>query len=696
MVRGQRDSARQKRLYQCRSDGCTKEFQRRDYRDRHEQTHSLEKPYRCETCGKGYHRLDVLVRHTKLHDLVRSEGVRPIDDRVIEIQEDQGLSGSQATSLGIDGSSLHTTSPGPSTAQGELLPLQTEDQRLQRNTHEADEEFRLLLSTVSPVLTDAGYFSREPYATIRPVAGPTLSPVQSLISSEFLVFMKGISLLLGTTVQSTFHQYFLSREFLNTCLELYFIHCDSSMPIIHRPTWEQSPPSLDSHWLLLALILIGSASSMREEAYTLASLHVYPAIQSAWKTTLRDTIPSPSVRLMQAAVWLDFFGVYYGSAKDHYCALVDHSSTIESLSLAGYWHVRLAASCDLTWVEWAAHEEKKRLATFALVLDGQYCVAFGRDFRVSFRRMANCLPCNQAIWRCASDAEWQQYLTTHKLEEVVPTTAFEHLLRHPTMHHSVSGVFAASMLLVGTLASVPISSVQLQGYQDNPDIRRLKEMRGAILWSWHQAYRTSFGSADDGGLDCELFYHGGFIHHSNINTLVLRMAAGEPRVGSIQVQSWQKDHAQAELNRLYGLPAGSFSAWNAVQMLKLVLDSSREDTCIEPFPAWMLYIAVLTLYHFGAILHGRPKFTALDRLCVQQIGPNTFDIEPRLARKSTLQYLAHFEPYQNTPGDYALAARTNEVVGLLGYTIHLLQNVRWRLLEQSRTTLINLLISCER
>lgn len=222
----------------------------------------------------------------------------------------------------------------------------------------------------------------------------------------------------------------------------------------------------------------------------------------------------------------------------------------------------------MTWMEWAQYEERKRLTTFALILDGQLAMAFGGNFHLRYTQLAIRLPCSDTIWRCNSEEQWLKTLPTHPPQEEAPATALLHCLENTTMHPSISHIFSALALLAGAFAVVPTAAFQLPNKHENPINKRLRETRAVVVWSWYEAYKMSFVPGEQ---ECEIFYHGGMIHHSNITSQLLRLAAGEPRIGGAQVKLWQKDHATEKLREIFRISGGRFAAWHAVQMYQVRL-----------------------------------------------------------------------------------------------------------------------------
>ncbi|GAA6014998.1 hypothetical protein JCM11491_002388 [Sporobolomyces phaffii] len=53
---------------------CPMTFKKLEHAQRHERTHTLDRPYCCDTCGKTFARQDTLHRHTRLHSRTSDEG----------------------------------------------------------------------------------------------------------------------------------------------------------------------------------------------------------------------------------------------------------------------------------------------------------------------------------------------------------------------------------------------------------------------------------------------------------------------------------------------------------------------------------------------------------------------------------------------------------------------------------------------
>ncbi|GAA5825831.1 hypothetical protein JCM3770_005237 [Rhodotorula araucariae] len=53
---------------------CDMTFRKLEHAQRHERTHTLDRPYACDTCGKTFARQDTLHRHTRLHSRKEEDG----------------------------------------------------------------------------------------------------------------------------------------------------------------------------------------------------------------------------------------------------------------------------------------------------------------------------------------------------------------------------------------------------------------------------------------------------------------------------------------------------------------------------------------------------------------------------------------------------------------------------------------------
>ncbi|ORY30777.1 fungal-specific transcription factor domain-domain-containing protein [Naematelia encephala] len=661
----------QKTVFACRTHWCGKEFPRRDYRDRHEAIHLGEKPYSCTECQRRYYRHDVLLRHQKqAHKTAETHGQKR---RHLNETVETRVNASSGPSY----SRTFEDSTSPQTSVAAEVPAHP--------TCVADEggdDVSSLYKLSVPNPEEDAFYTTEREIRIYPQAGSHASAFfEEIITEEFAQFM---ATLVTNLEPSHFAKQFRSADYLATYLELYFTNFDPTLPILHRPSLTRYQDS-DNHWILLAVILLGSTYSTQREAYQFASSTLYPLARSSFVPVLSSADDDIPLRLLQAAVLLDYFGAFWTAKAEHHRALVNHAMCIESIQLAGLWQPGLHSSTRLTWTDWLVYEERKRLASFVLVVDAQICVAFGEVVRIPFRQMRVCLPCKDEIWKAGTEEEWMRSAGPLIAEER-SSTAYEHILSSDTMSQDTPSVFLASVLLAGAVASQPSAQLRLPEKRDPTTYRRM-ELSGVLLWSWHHAFLSSFSSSTIDRGNCEIQYHLSLIHNPNTHTQLLRMASGEPRVGNFVVKPWQMGHALEVLARAAPSPSGAFSAWHAVQIFNVIVHSVADERSHDPFTGWAVYIATLTIWHFGIAGSGKPVFGPLDLLCVRQTGPGPADIviEPRLARKAALQYLEHYKPHQQTPGHYHMVESRNKLIGLLAYVIYFLQGLRWPIRRLSFT-----------
>ncbi|SCV71901.1 BQ2448_4595 [Microbotryum intermedium] len=65
-------TAREPKMTYCAY--CPMSFKKLEHAQRHERTHTLDRPYACSTCGKTFARQDTLNRHARLHDRKAEDG----------------------------------------------------------------------------------------------------------------------------------------------------------------------------------------------------------------------------------------------------------------------------------------------------------------------------------------------------------------------------------------------------------------------------------------------------------------------------------------------------------------------------------------------------------------------------------------------------------------------------------------------
>jgi len=199
---------------------------------------------------------------------------------------------------------------------------------------------------------------------------------------------------------------------------------------------------------------------------------------------------------------------------------------------------------------------------YALMLGCQFTATFGNDHHVPYIRLHICLPCKSAVWKCSTEEEWFNVMTSiGGLHEKTAAESFSHLIRRDTMHPDIVEVFSATFLLSAIMSSIPVRYLPTTEVVVDRDSKEQREKRAVFTWSWHQAFLASFGENVGDRGDAEILYHLCMIHYANINSWVPRMAAGESRVGQFHVTPWHKTFAEECLAEASQRSVGAFACF---------------------------------------------------------------------------------------------------------------------------------------
>ena len=362
---------------------------------------------------------------------------------------------------------------------------------------------------------------------------------------------------------------FYSAAYCRTCFELFFVLFDPTRPIIHRPTFHIAPDD-DLRWLTLVMVLVGSFYNTTESGHQSINGLVLAQVRDAFDTTLRASSFNTGLCLFQAGTVLNYLESYWGDTLSRQKAMLSHASLCEHLRLNGYWQTRLESSSLMTWNQWAFHEQRKRLMCFVLILDTMFCTTFGGDIHVPFVKTVNSLPCDDQLWMATTEAQWWEMMVTRGGDVQEPMiTAFDHITCGARMPSIITNTFSAAVLLVGATSAAPVKFLRIPSVIEDRSDKEVREKKSVIVWGWQHAFKTKFGTGTDNGGDYEILYHLAQIHHVNANSLMMRIAAGETRVGSISVKPWQRRLAYSTAASLAGTAAGSFATWHSMQIFQV-------------------------------------------------------------------------------------------------------------------------------
>lgn len=188
-------------------------------------------------------------------------------------------------------------------------------------------------------------------------------------------------------------------------LEGYFRGFQNHLPFIHPPTF--IPGSVRSE-LLLAMTAVGA---MYRFEYS-AGHYLYGAEQP----------PFSSIQTVQALIILMVMSSW-GQKSLIQDSMAMSSQLAFMVREIGVHEPDNATRPNLRWLEWVAHEQRRRTLLVAYIVFNLHSIAFNIPPMILTRKVALNLPSCEAVWNAASSASWERHRVRTALHKRGFTTA---------------------------------------------------------------------------------------------------------------------------------------------------------------------------------------------------------------------------------------------------------------------------------
>ncbi|KAK7202491.1 fungal-specific transcription factor domain-containing protein [Myxozyma melibiosi] len=296
------------RRYKC--SFCARAFSRSEHKNRHERSHTKERPFKCDRCRSTFVRRDLLLRHVRtVHALKPSENgadhshhdAEPDADPEPEQEQDQAIepSNDSVVSAGSNNDAVYLEQH----QQQHQQPLQQQQidsyktngtslhDTLNSNMHEDTPEISAaMLMTRLAHPPQWGEQPREqlpppPPAAVAPAPAPPVEGDLHLLLRETLLSLDPSGAVLADTLLPTHND-------LAGHISTYFCIHHPFHPFIHLPTFV---PHNTPRPLLLAIVSLGALPSAKEIA---SRLHV------ASKMMVNSRIDTDGFSSRSAPLWV--------------------------------------------------------------------------------------------------------------------------------------------------------------------------------------------------------------------------------------------------------------------------------------------------------------------------------------------------------------------------------------------------------
>ncbi|PSR82629.1 fungal-specific transcription factor domain-domain-containing protein, partial [Coniella lustricola] len=202
----------------------------------------------------------------------------------------------------------------------------------------------------------------------------------------------------------------LSLSSLQSWLDLFFTHFNTTYPLIHMATFE---PESTQPLLLLAVILLGATYSDKAAHQAAVCIHdvIRPSIFAH-----AGFSPSPELWTLQTLLLVECFGKSRSGQKQHDMSHLFHGLLINLIRRSDCQSIgktkgppenhRDAAAVQEAWKVWAESEQKKRLALLCFMWDTQHAVLFCQSLCMSAFELRCELPHAQSVWEAPDPESW--------------------------------------------------------------------------------------------------------------------------------------------------------------------------------------------------------------------------------------------------------------------------------------------------
>lgn len=203
----------------------------------------------------------------------------------------------------------------------------------------------------------------------------------------------------------------LDAATLNVYLQLFFTHCYSYLPAIHRATFH--PDRCDPR-LLAALCAVGAFFSevpgSRNAAIYLASMVQMSVSRATLSNNALARVTSTfQVFMLIYMVWRSV-GVpsrheYAEAFRATYCTMVRRCRLLEDISPP---RLPADATTENRWAAWVAWESGRRTAWSTLVSETELSLHWNLPEPFAPNELTGKLPCDDRLWEAPSAVEWAQ------------------------------------------------------------------------------------------------------------------------------------------------------------------------------------------------------------------------------------------------------------------------------------------------
>ncbi|PFH59520.1 hypothetical protein XA68_12223 [Ophiocordyceps unilateralis] len=498
----------------------------------------------------------------------------------------------------------------------------------------------------------------------------------------------------------------LSRRMMQIYLSSYWHHFSDQVPILHKPTFspEQTP-----NLLLLAMMTLGAAcldriSSRPSTAAASANVSDFLARHLRWEIfTDQSFRPPAKLWVFQALILLELYEKMYSTREMHERAHVHHGSLITLMrrgrSLVGKsgpdsppeGQIGAKDGQDGWWRDWVAAEAMRRVAYAALVVDATHVVMFGHSGVMAAHELNLTLPCDEALWRARTSAEFGRIESTMASQGIKTTSFFEGLKRTLSHAQVPTTPFGRTVLMSGLL-SVTYHMNQLDLEVDILGGNTLEAARDSWRTTMTAAYdfwKADFDRASNREGESSMMHASrSVLHHlahmaTHADIVDCQIFAGAKRLLGRVIGPHEHNASRRRICDSWARTARARDAtFHALKFLASVLlrgpYEARSDVLMNR--PWVLYFAVLIVWCYGFALEGPCPTTAAATM------------GPAEARRAMRGYLLRCGGGVASPSELQGLRGVNENTALLVVLRESFEKSRWDLLREAAQLLRNCLV----